>query len=184
MPKIHLTPASSGQRKAGHLRPPAGALSFPQGAKQEAPMSPKRKEVPKKWRSWLSTPRLELRPLLNLARGCDPAGKTPPDWPPMGEWLATWKQLKVEIDCGYLPTSMPVTLGLPIRLANSSTIIDLDIFWGFLANRPCNGCWDDLRWLCSQWEMGCGHTLLDPQSAAKALQTQAPPARKRGAYPR
>ena len=143
-------------------------------------MTPKRKKVPEKYRSWLSTPRLELKPLLNLARGCDPTGGDPPDWPPEGEWLAIWKQLKMAIDLGDLPTPMHVMPNLPIRWANSTTITDLELFWGFLADQPRNGCWDDLRWLCPQWGDECGRTLPSPQEAAKTLPTVASAARKRG----
>ncbi len=109
--------------------------------------------------AWLGEKFLELKSLLQLARGVHPIhGK----WPPPDPWDARWRQLKMVIDQGHLPADLRRRV-----VAGKWTIVYLKPLWAFVTelNRVNNDGWAWARDFCQQWAKASGETLPDPDKS-------------------
>ena len=87
---------------------------------------------------WLRRESLELKKIINLARGAPHK-----DWPPDQEWTAIFQDLKDAIDRGELPAAVR---GKRAWMWSSVRLLDM---WGFVVDRDSR--WQPLRDFCQRW---------------------------------
>ena len=104
---------------------------------------------------WLCGEFLELKPLINLARGAHPTH----DWNSLGEWVPRLRNLKAAIDAGELPGTLRGTR------ADKSAVVRLKDLWAFLTkpDRRNDASWDWTRDFCHRWAEVRDVTLADPE---------------------
>ena len=88
---------------------------------------------------WLAQDRLELKIVINIARGT-----LPTDWPPREEWLARFRTLKAVVDAGELSATLR---GLS---ANKSAVVRLTDLRAFVASHP-GAEWNWLSEFYQRW---------------------------------
>ena len=123
--------------------------------------------------AWLCGEPLDLKSLLQLARGVHPIHG---DWPPPNPWDARWRRLKMAIDEGRLSADLRRHV-----LAGKWTIVYLADLWAFVTEpvRLNDDAWAWGRDFCRQWAEVLGKTLAD----AKESQASAPAKGKVGEEP-
>ncbi len=95
---------------------------------------------------WLRRESLELKKIINLARG---AAVT--DWPPDQEWTEIFQDLKDAIDRGELPAAVRS------KSASRRSSVRLLDLWPFVKDRDDR--WQPLRDFCQRWENARGISL-------------------------
>ena len=100
--------------------------------------------------SHLARTRLELKKIINIARGA-PINA----WPPKEEWEIRFKMLKDAIEDRDLPAKLA-----PLAPRHSS--VRLDDVWAFLEKQPPHPKWDWLHEFCEVWSKESG-VALDAQ---------------------
>ena len=107
--------------------------------------------------NWLRGEFLELKPLINLARGAHPTR----DWPPPNEWRAPFRNLKAAIDAGELLATLRASR------ADKSAVVKLTDLWAFLTKpeRRNDTSWDWACAFCHRWADTRGESLPDPEKS-------------------
>ena len=95
---------------------------------------------------WLRRESLELKKLINLARGAPV-----PNWPPDQEWTEIFQDLKDAIDRSELPAALR---GPSAWRRSSVRLLDL---WSFVKDRDAR--WQPLRDFCQRWAKASGISL-------------------------
>jgi hypothetical protein len=99
---------------------------------------------------WLSRDRLELKFIINIARGARLE-----DWEPAygGEWHRRFEDLKAVIDAEELAAT------LRGDFANKSAVIKLSDLWQFFCDNRGSPSWQWLDGFCRRWSKVTGESL-------------------------